>query len=208
MPGRVVLWEVDVQADFMLPGGKLYVPGAEKITPNIKRLVNAAGHSGALIVSSACSHTPDDPEFQQFPPHCVRGTPGARIIPEGLTQDFITVACDASSPLPSDILAHCQIVIEKQMLDVFSNPHAAEIVETLGAEPEFVVFGVVTEYCVDLAAKGLLARGRKVAVVKDAIETLAADAGTRTLGELTARGARLITTNDALAMVAARRSAV
>jgi len=25
--GRIVLWEVDAQADFMLPGGKLYVPG-------------------------------------------------------------------------------------------------------------------------------------------------------------------------------------
>jgi nicotinamidase-related amidase len=25
-----IFWEVDVQADFMLPGGKLYVPGAEK----------------------------------------------------------------------------------------------------------------------------------------------------------------------------------
>jgi hypothetical protein len=25
---KVVFWEVDTQADFMLPGGKLYVPGA------------------------------------------------------------------------------------------------------------------------------------------------------------------------------------
>ena len=24
-----IFWEVDVQADFMLPGGHLYVPGAE-----------------------------------------------------------------------------------------------------------------------------------------------------------------------------------
>jgi len=33
--GRIVFWEVDTQQDFMLPGGKLYVPGAEKIIPNI-----------------------------------------------------------------------------------------------------------------------------------------------------------------------------
>src|ERR1700722_3500717 len=37
-----VFWEVDVQADFMLPGGKLYVPGAEKLLPNIRRLTDAA----------------------------------------------------------------------------------------------------------------------------------------------------------------------
>jgi nicotinamidase-related amidase len=33
-----VFWEVDVQADFMLPDGKLYVPGAKKLLPNIRRL--------------------------------------------------------------------------------------------------------------------------------------------------------------------------
>ena len=39
---KVVFWEVDLQEDFMLPGGKLYVPGSEKIIPNIRRLVDEA----------------------------------------------------------------------------------------------------------------------------------------------------------------------
>ena len=38
----VVFWEVDAQRDFMLPGGALYVPGAEKILPNLKSLVDVA----------------------------------------------------------------------------------------------------------------------------------------------------------------------
>ncbi len=33
-----IFWEVDVQRDFVLPGGNLYVPGAEKLLPNIRRL--------------------------------------------------------------------------------------------------------------------------------------------------------------------------
>lgn len=198
---KIVLWEVDAQADFMLPGGKLYVPGAEKIIPNIKRLVDAARQGRALLISSNCSHTPDDPEFQTFPPHCIRGTPGARIVPEGLTRDFSTIPTDASFKLPADLFEHRQIVIEKQVLDVFSNPHTSAIVEKLGSDLEFIVFGVVTEYCVNLAAKGLLDRGRKVALVKDAIETIKAEAGDRAIGELTARGARLITTNEALAAI-------
>jgi nicotinamidase/pyrazinamidase len=207
MAGPIVFWEVDAQADFMLPGGKLYVPGAEKTIPNIQRLVDVAREGRAFLVSSACSHRPDDPEFQQFPPHCVRGTAGARMIPEGLTQDFVTIPND-TSPLPPALLSHRQVVVEKQVLDVFSNPHASEIVEKLGALAEFVVFGVVTEYCVRLAAKGLLARGRGVFVVEDAIETLAVDAGDRTLSELTSCGARFVTTNEALRMVAAKRRAV
>jgi nicotinamidase/pyrazinamidase len=198
---KIVLWEVDAQADFLLPAGKLYVTGAEKIIPNIKRLVDAAREGRALLISSACSHTPDDLEFQTFPPHCLRGTPGARIVPEGLTQDYSTIPPDASFKLPADLFEHQQIVIEKQVLDVFSNPHTSAIVEQLGSNAEFIVFGVVTEYCVGLAAKGLLDRGRNVALVKDAIETLNPDEGRRTIGELTARGARLITTNEALAAI-------
>jgi nicotinamidase/pyrazinamidase len=198
---KFVLWEVDAQADFMLPGGKLYVPGAEKIIPNINRLVDVARAKRALLISSSCSHTTDDPEFQTFPPHCLRGTLGARIVPEGLTEDFSTIPTDATFKLPADLLKHQQIVIEKQMLDVFSNPHTSTIVEKLARDAEFIVFGVVTEYCVNLAAKGLLDRGRKVAIVKDAIETLKADEGQRTVSNLTTLGARLITTNEALAAI-------
>jgi len=198
---KFILWEVDAQADFMLPGGKLYVPGAEKIIPNIKRLADVARQGQALLISSSCSHAPDDPEFQTFPPHCLRGTPGARIVPEGLADDFSTIPTDAAFELPTNLFAHQQIVIEKQMLDVFSNPHTSAIVEKLGRDAEFIIFGVVTEYCVGLAAKGLLDRGRKVAIVTDAIETLGVDEGHRAVSELTALGARLMTTNEALAAI-------
>ena len=62
-----------------------------------------------------------------------------------------------------------------------------------------MVFGVVTEYCVRLAAKGLLQRGRHVSVVEDAIETLKPEEGTRAISELRALGAKMITTDEVLA---------
>lgn len=195
---KVVFWEVDAQADFMLPGGKLYVPGAEKIIPNIQRLVKAAAEAAVFLVSSGDSHPENDPEFQRFPPHCLRGTPGARIIPAGLTRDTVTIPNDPSRKLPEGVFQHPQVVIEKQTLDVFDNPHTSELVERLGAGAEYVVFGVVTEYCVRCAAKGLLDRGRRVAIVKDAIETLKSEDGRRALDELQSMGARLITTDEAL----------
>jgi nicotinamidase/pyrazinamidase len=196
---RTIFWEVDTQADFMLPGGKLYVPGAEKIIPNIKRLVDVARQGNVLLVSDACRHSQNDPEFQTFPPHCIRGTPGARIIPEGLAQTFYTVANDEKYKLPKNLLSYQQIILEKQTLDVFDNPHASTIVERLGKDVEYLVFGVATEYCVRLAAKGLLERHRKVSLVKDAIETLKAEDGRRALEELKSLGARLITTDEAIA---------
>ncbi len=195
----VVFWEVDTQADFMLPGGKLYVPGAEKLLPNIRRLVNAAREGRVFLVSDACRHMPNDPEFKTFPPHCVRGTPGARIVPEGLAEKFFTIPNDARFKLAADLSQYQQVILEKQTLDVFDNPNTAVLVDRFGRHVEFIVFGVVTEFCVRLAVKGLLDRGRRVSLVKDAIETLNPIEGRKALAELEGRGARLIATEEALA---------
>jgi nicotinamidase/pyrazinamidase len=195
---NLVFWEVDAQADFMLPGGKLYVPGAEKLLPNLRRLTDAARQGRVFLVSHGCYHTKDDPEFTTFPPHCVKGTPGAQLVPEALAERVVTVPNEPTAALPDDLRQFQQILLEKQTLDIFQSRHAEELVERLGPEVEFVVFGVATEYCVRFAAKGLLARGRRVSVVRDAIETLSSEDGKRTIAELQALGAAFITTEQAL----------
>jgi nicotinamidase/pyrazinamidase len=195
---NLIFWEVDVQADFMLPNGKLYVPGAEKLLPNIRRLTDAARQDRVFLVSHGCYHPQDDPEFAIFPPHCLKGTPGAMLVPEALTERVITVPNEATSTLPEDFSHYQQIVLEKQTLDIFTSTHAHELVKRLGPNVEFVVFGVVTEFCVGLAAKGLIDRGRRVSVVRDAIETLNSEDGNRTIAELQELGATFITTEQAL----------
>ncbi len=197
----VVFWEVDAQRDFLLPGGALYVPGGEKILPNLKRLVDAARSGRVLLISSACQHGPDDPEFETFAPHCIRGTLGAEIVSEGVTSNPMRVPNTANFDWPEDWSARHQIILEKDQLDVFTNPQTSALLEKLAKSVQFVVFGVVTELCVNRASRGLLERSRKVAIVEDAIETLEPAASDRTLDELTAAGATLITTEDALALV-------
>ena len=182
----------------MLPGGALYVPGAEKLIPNIKRLVDLARAGSPFLISSACQHTPDDPEFKVFPPHCVRGTPGAQLIPEAALDNILRVPNDKSFSIPADLFSYGQVLLEKQVLDVFSNPNTAKIVDRLPAEAEFYVFGVVTEYCVQCASKGLLDRKRRVAIVGDAIETLKKAEGDKTVSELISNGARLVSTAQAI----------
>jgi nicotinamidase/pyrazinamidase len=185
----------------MLPGGHLYVPGAEKLLPNIRRLTDAARHGDVFLVSHGCFHTPDDPEFKIFPPHCVKGTAGAELVPEALTEKVTRLPNEAEAKLPEDLSKYQQILLEKQTLNIFESRHADTLVKKLGSRAEFVVFGVVTEYCVSFAAKGLLERGRRVAVVRDAIETLKREDGQRTIAELQALGARLTTTDQALSAV-------
>jgi nicotinamidase/pyrazinamidase len=198
-----ILWCVDAQKDFMLPGGKLYVPEAEKLLPNIRRLVDVARDGRAFLVSHGCFHIADDPEFKTFPPHCVKGTAGADFVPESLSEDYVQVSNEPGSSLPENFLRNQQIILEKQTLDIFESRHANALLERLDRNAQFVVFGVVTEYCVRFAAKGLLERKRKVAVVRDAIETLNSDAGNRTSSELATLGANFVTTDEALNRVAA-----
>jgi nicotinamidase/pyrazinamidase len=197
-----IFWEVDAQRDFLLPGGNLYVPGAEKLLPTIRRLTDAARQGKVFLVSHGCFHTPNDPEFKIFPPHCVKGTAGAELVPEALTEKVVRVPNDAQAKLPEDLSQSQQILLEKQTLNIFESRHADDLVRRLGSQPEFVVFGVVTEYCVRFAAKGLLERGRRVAVVQDAIETLKQEDGKKAIAELERLGARMTTADQALKALA------
>jgi len=185
----------------MLPGGKLYVPGAEKLLPNLRKLTDAARQGRVFLVSHGCYHSKDDPEFATFPPHCIKGTAGAGVVPEGLTAKVVTVPNEPAAQVPHDLSPYQQILLEKQTLDIFASRHADELLGRLDPEAELVVFGVVTEYCVRLAAKGLLERGRRVSVVRDAIETLNAQEGQKTISELEALGAKFITTDQALTLL-------
>ena len=203
---KVIFWEVDPQADFMLPGGNLYVPGAERLLPNIRKLTNAAREGRVFLVSHGCFHIKDDPEFKTFPPHCIKGTAGAEFVPEALTDRVLRVPNDLAASVPPDISPYQQILLEKQTLDVFESRHASELLQRLDPDAEFVVFGVVTEYCVRLAAKGLLARGRQVSIVQDAIETLNPEDGQRTVVELQTLGTNFITTEQALALLRHKKS--
>jgi len=201
---NLIFWEVDTQKDFMLPGGNLYVPGAEKLLPNIRRLTDAARQGRVLLVSHGCYHTKEDPEFKTFPPHCIKGTTGSAYVPEALTEKVVTVPNDPKANIPRDLTPYQQIHLEKQTLNIFESRHADELVKRLPKDAEFVVFGVVTEYCVRFAARGLLERGRRVSVVQDAIETLKAEDGQRTEEELKALGAKFITTDQALASLGSK----
>jgi nicotinamidase-related amidase len=108
--------------------------------------------------------------------------------------------------LPEDLFKYQQIILEKQTLDIFESHHGNSLVERLGNTAEFVVFGVVTEYCVSCAVKGLLERKRRVTVVRDAIETLAPEVGNKTLADLQSLGARLVTTDEILEKVTQTRA--
>ena len=195
---KMVFVDVDTQADFMLPTGSLYVPGAEQIIPNLARLVEFARGHDVPVVSSADAHSLSDDEFQQFPPHCVKGTSGQKKLPETLLAKW-TVLPNEQQPEPeaAEIASCRQWILEKQKFDLFTNIHAAFLFEKLDAG-QYVVFGVATEYCVREAVLGLLQQGRPVTVVEDAIRAIEAGSGQAALQEMQNAGARLLRTQELL----------
>ena len=195
---KMVFVDVDTQADFMLPTGSLYVPGAEQIIPNLARLVEFARGHDVPVVSSADAHSLSDDEFQQFPPHCVKGTSGQKKLPETLLAKW-TVLPNEQHPEPeAEEIARCrQWILEKQKFDLFTNIHAAFLFEKLDAG-QYVVFGVATEYCVREAVLGLLQQGRPVTVVEDSIWAIEAGSGQAALQEMQNAGARLLRTQELL----------
>jgi nicotinamidase/pyrazinamidase len=179
MPG-LLLWDVDTQVDFMLPDGKLYVPGAEQTIPAMGRLVGAAREAGVVHVASADDHELTDPEISDepdfrntYPPHCLRGTRGARKIPETEQADPLPLALVPFPPglVPDLATGRREILLLKKNFNVFTNPNTEPLLEALDPD-EIVVFGVATDVCDDAAIRGFLQRGYRVRFVEDAARGL------------------------------------
>jgi nicotinamidase/pyrazinamidase len=171
----VILWDVDTQVDFMLPEGKLYVPGAEQTAPAMLRLVDAARAANVVHVASADDHEltddeiSDEPDLKRtYPPHCLRGTRGARKIPETEQQDPVPITL---AQFPAKYLQGREFLLLKKSFDVFTNPNTDRLLTWLDPD-EIVLFGVATDVCDDAAIRAFLQRGRRVRFVEDAARGL------------------------------------
>ena len=189
---KTVFFDIDTQIDFLYPAGALYVPGAEGLLPALARLNRYAAAHGIPVVSTMDAHAENDPEFRDWNAHCVVGTPGQQKPAQTLLERRVVIP---TAPGEYAVEGAEQIIVEKQALDLFSNPNLPVLLERLRAE-RCVVYGVVTEYCVRCALMGLLATGQRVEVVTDAIQSLDADAARRTLEAFAAAGGRRTTVGE------------
>jgi nicotinamidase/pyrazinamidase len=167
-------FDIDTQIDFVDPAGALYGPGAERVIPAVAELNRFAGDHGIPLISTMCAHTMDSDEFKVWPPHCLIGTPGQKKAPETLLAD------------PAK-----QIIIEKDGIDMFSNPAVLPLLATLKID-ECFVYGVFTEYCVKGAVMGLLKSGRKVNLVTRATAHLSRVEGESVVRDFIAAGGQCV----------------
>jgi nicotinamidase/pyrazinamidase len=191
LEGPLVFVDVDTQRDFLEPTGALLVPGAEGILDNLALLTRCARERGIPVLATACAHTADDPELDEFGPHCLAGT-------RGQTRVDATAWPGGRVLGPSEMFEGTippHLTVEKRQIDVMSHPEADRLVRLYDrGRPTFVVYGVTTDFCVKAVALGLLDRGCKVAVVVDAVRAIDRDREADVLAEFTRRGALLTVT--------------
>lgn len=184
---KTVFFDIDTQIDFLFPAGALYAPGAEKILGTVAKLNHHAAKHGIPVVSTMDAHSENDPEFREWPHHCVVDTLGQQKPASTLLEKRVIVP---NSPGVPNLTLIDQILLEKQTFSALSNVNFAHLLDRFAAD-RYVVYGVVTEVCVKFAAFGLLETGKRVEIVTDAISALNENDGARVLADFTAAGGHL-----------------
>ena len=204
---RVIFWDVDTQYDFMKADGKLYVPDAEHISANLRKLTDYAHGHGIRIVASADDHVAghrelsDQPNWKDtFPPHCMRGTPGQKKIPETALRDPLVIEPgeQPAKALAARVRQHQgDVLFHKHWFDVFSNANVTAVLDALDPQ-DIVVYGVALDVCVKHAIEGLLERRphTRLFAVTDAMKPIDRDVAEQLVKEWGDEGVRLVKTSE------------
>lgn len=150
---RIGLFIVDMLNDFR--DGALPNPRMEIIIPHLLSLIQKLKIDADCRIFFLCdSHAPDDPEFKLFPPHCLKGSAGAEIIPE-------------LKPFMAEDRGN---VIYKNKYSAFFGTGLDQVLEKEKLDA-VVIGGVLTEICVMCNAIDFRYRGYDVCVPEACVET-------------------------------------
>ncbi len=193
-----VLLDVDTQVDFLTPDGHRPVTNLS-IIPNIRRAFRWARRCRLTVISSIDFHRFTDPT-RDVPQHCLADTPGISKLPCTLLPRRTLVQTDDTINLPHDLLSrYRQILFLKRGDDLTRNPKADRLLTEIQVS-NFIMLGTGLEESIRFLALALLARRQSVWLVTDACglwDQQAADLATK---QLAAKGARLLTTDELLAI--------
>lgn len=139
---------VDMVEDFVY--GKLGTDRAQRIIPNIERLVRAARQAGKPVVFVGDAHLPSDPEIEIWGEHAMRGTEGA-------------AALDELAPEASDI------VLEKRTYSAFHETGLDLLLRQSGVDT-VVVTGLHTHMCCRHTSADAFHRGYRVVIPEDCVD--------------------------------------
>ena len=143
---------VDMQNDFVRPGGALVVADAAGTVPAIQRLLALARREGMAVFYTQDTHDPGDPEFPIWGPHVLRGSWGWRIVDELAPHEG-------------------ERVVQKLRYDGFFGTSLDHELRLRGVQT-VIVCGTVANICVLHTAGSAALRGYQVVLPVDAISAI------------------------------------
>jgi len=139
---------IDMVNDFV--SGKLKCERAERIIPNIKRLLSAAREEGKPVVYVSDSHLPADHELSLWGSHAMEGSKGAEVIAE-------------LKPQKGDYS------LGKRTYSGFYETGLDPLLRGLKVDTVYIT-GLHTNICDRHTAADAFFRGYKIVVVEDGVE--------------------------------------
>ena len=152
IPATAALIVVDMQNDFVKPGGALVVPSAAETIPAVQRLLALARGHGLAGFYTQDTHEPGDIEFPIWGEHVLRGSWGWRIVDELTPQAG-------------------ERVIEKLRYDGFFGTSLDHELRLRGIAT-VIVCGTVANICVLHTAGSAALRGYRVILPVDAVSAI------------------------------------
>ena len=170
-PGEVALIVIDMQRDFLLPGGFGETLGNDvsqlaAVVPPLQRVLEAARAAGFMVIHTREGHLPDlsdlpEAKRRRGKPSLRIGDPGpyGRILIRGeYGQDII----DELTPIAGEV------VLDKPGKGAFYATGLSEILQSAGITT-LIVTGVTTEVCVHTTVREANDRGYEVLVLSDCV---------------------------------------
>jgi len=154
---------IDLANDFVYPGGVIADAGgtayqvlAQAVIPPLERLLKAARRAGVTVVYATDAHSPNDSELKKWPPHAMRGTKLAEVVP-------------ALAPQPGDL------VIEKQTYSPFVSSEIDRDLRQRGIDRLYIT-GLHTDCCARHTSADAFQRGYDLVWVTDTLAAFTAEA--------------------------------
>ncbi len=155
---------IDMLNDFLHPVGTLCIGDSGELVQSVSSRIAEWRAQGNPIVYIVDRHLPQDAEFDMFPPHCLSGQWGGRIL-------------DQLAPHPGDLVVH------KRRYSAFFGTDLDLTLRELGVS-EVELSGVCTHICVLYTAADARMLNYCVTVHKECVASFDQQAHQFALGEM------------------------